>query len=316
MDRFHRLLVFVPGSQPVESVVRTADRLARENNATVTLVDVVGADLGRRIVRNRETEARVEKEIIRAGERRLGRIAELFESVTPEIVVKTGVDFVEVIHQVYGGQHDLVLVGSHPRSSQSSRLDPTLTHLLRKCPVPVWVVDTSHGEGDVFVALGPEFDDDGKALNRTLLQIGSSLARRTGVGLQVAHVWTVVGEAFVTGRRMGLSRNEVDQLAHEARQAGKSLLQGALEDVPAAGDATIHLEKGSADQKLIEMVAREQPSVVVMGTLARRGIAGLIIGNTAEKVLLTIDASVMAVKPPWFVSPVPPPADEALLSPD
>lgn len=316
MDRFHRLLVFVPASQPVESVVRTADRLAKENDATVTLVDVVGADFGRRIVRNREAEARIEREIIKAGERRLGRIAELFDFVAPEIVVKTGVDFVEVIQQVYRGQHDLVLVGSHPRSSQSSRLDPSLTHLLRKCPMPVWVVDTSHAAGDVFVALGPEFDEDGRALNRTLLQIGSSLARRTGVGLQVAHIWTVVGEAFVTGRRMGLSRHELEQLAAEAREAGESLLRDAISDVPAAGDAMVHLEKGSADKKLIELVAREHPSVVVMGTLARRGIAGLIIGNTAEKVLLTIDASVMAVKPPWFVSPVPVPADEALLSLD
>lgn len=316
MDRFHRLLVFVPGNQPVESVVRTADRLARENNATVTLVDVVGADFGRRMVRNREAEARVAKEITRAGERRLGRIAELFDWVRPEIVVKAGVDFVEVIRQVYRGEHDLVLVGSHPRSSQSSRLDPTLTHLLRKCPVPVWVVDTSHADGDVFVALGPEFDEDGKTLNRTLLQIGSSLAKRTGVGLQIAHVWTVVGEAFVTGRRMGLARHEMEELADEARETGESLIRGALNDVPAASQATIHLEKGSADQKLIEMVAREHPSVVVMGTLARRGIAGLIIGNTAEKVLLTIDASVMAVKPPWFVSPVPVPADEALLALD
>lgn len=316
MDRFHRLLVFVPASQPVESVARTADRLARENDATVTLVDVVGTDFGRRIVRNRETEARVEKEIIEAGKRRLDRIADLFESVTPDIVVETGVDFVEVIHQVYRGHHDLVLVGSHPRSSQSSRLDPTLTHLLRKCPVPVWVVDTSHADGDVFVALGPEFDDDGKALNRTLLQIGSSLAKRTGVGLQVAHVWTVVGEALVTGRRTGLSRQEMEQLATEARTAGQTLLENALSEVPGASHATVHLEKGSADQKLIEMVAREHPSVVVMGTVARRGIAGVIIGNTAEKVLLTIDASVLAVKPPWFVSPVPLPTDDNLLALD
>ena len=47
-----------------------------------------------------------------------------------------------------------------------------------------------------------------------------------------------------------------------------------------------------------------EPGVVVMGTLARSGIRGLLIGNTAERILDDLDASVIAVKPPGFVSPV------------
>jgi hypothetical protein len=41
-----------------------------------------------------------------------------------------------------------------------------------------------------------------------------------------------------------------------------------------------------------------------MGTLARSGIPGYIIGNTAERVLVGVDRSVLAVKPEGFVSPV------------
>jgi nucleotide-binding universal stress UspA family protein len=41
-----------------------------------------------------------------------------------------------------------------------------------------------------------------------------------------------------------------------------------------------------------------------MGTLARAGLRGLLIGNTAERVLDDLDASVIAVKPPGFVSPL------------
>lgn len=316
MDRFRRLLVFVPDTQPVESVARMADRLAAENNATVTLIDVVGADFGRRLIRNQETEERVKREMIEVGERRLARVGELFESVTPDLVVKVGVDFVEVIQHVYSEANDLVLVGSHPRSSQASRLDPTLTHLLRKCPVPVWVVDTSHAAGDVLVALGPVFDSEGIALNRTLLEIGSSLAVRTGVGLHIAHIWSVVGEALLTGRRLGLSTDEIDQLEIEARDEGRAVIEEALELVPAAQGAEIHLEKGVPDERLLEIVESIEPSVVVMGTQARRGIAGLIIGNTAERVLLTVDSSLMAVKPPWFVSPVPAPEGVTTLALD
>jgi nucleotide-binding universal stress UspA family protein len=38
--------------------------------------------------------------------------------------------------------------------------------------------------------------------------------------------------------------------------------------------------------------------------VARRGIPGLLIGNTAERILRKLPCSVLAVKPDGFVSPV------------
>ena len=42
----------------------------------------------------------------------------------------------------------------------------------------------------------------------------------------------------------------------------------------------------------------------VAGTVARTGIPGLIMGNTAEAILEQLDCSVLAIKPPGFVTPV------------
>lgn len=44
--------------------------------------------------------------------------------------------------------------------------------------------------------------------------------------------------------------------------------------------------------------------LVVMGTVGRAGIPGLLIGNTAEDILGQIDCSDLTVKPAAFVSPV------------
>ena len=52
------------------------------------------------------------------------------------------------------------------------------------------------------------------------------------------------------------------------------------------------------------MIKKLQADLVVMGTVARTGIAGLLIGNTAEAILEQVQCSVLAVKPPGFVSPV------------
>jgi nucleotide-binding universal stress UspA family protein len=43
-----------------------------------------------------------------------------------------------------------------------------------------------------------------------------------------------------------------------------------------------------------------------MGTVARTGVRGFIMGNTAETVLEQIDCSVLAIKPQGFVTPVMP----------
>jgi nucleotide-binding universal stress UspA family protein len=40
--------------------------------------------------------------------------------------------------------------------------------------------------------------------------------------------------------------------------------------------------------------------IVVMGTVARSGIAGAVMGNTAERVLRRLRGSVLAIKPGAF----------------
>jgi len=44
--------------------------------------------------------------------------------------------------------------------------------------------------------------------------------------------------------------------------------------------------------------------LVVIGTVGRSGVPGLLIGNTAEKVLSTVDCSVLTLKPEGFETPI------------
>ncbi len=43
---------------------------------------------------------------------------------------------------------------------------------------------------------------------------------------------------------------------------------------------------------------------IVVGAVARTGIAGFFMGNTAESILTQLDCSVLIVKPSGFFSPV------------
>jgi nucleotide-binding universal stress UspA family protein len=66
---------------------------------------------------------------------------------------------------------------------------------------------------------------------------------------------------------------------------------------------TIH-RRGEPEEVIPEFVVAQGIDLLVMGTVARAGIAGVLIGNTAERVLRKLPCSVLAVKPAGFVSPV------------
>ncbi len=67
---------------------------------------------------------------------------------------------------------------------------------------------------------------------------------------------------------------------------------------------TLHLPKGRARSVIPSLAAELNVDLMVMGTVGRTGIPGLIIGNTDESVLSRIHCSVLAVKPPGFATPV------------
>ena len=50
-------------------------------------------------------------------------------------------------------------------------------------------------------------------------------------------------------------------------------------------------------------VGEHEIDFVVMGTVARTGLAGLLMGNTVERVLGRLHGSIVAVKRPGFVDP-------------
>jgi nucleotide-binding universal stress UspA family protein len=66
----------------------------------------------------------------------------------------------------------------------------------------------------------------------------------------------------------------------------------------------VHLIKGEAASSIRILSESLQVDLIVVGTVGRSGLPGFIIGNTAEEVLQTTSASVLATKPKGFVSPI------------
>jgi nucleotide-binding universal stress UspA family protein len=62
-------------------------------------------------------------------------------------------------------------------------------------------------------------------------------------------------------------------------------------------DEHLHIAEGPADVLIPHMVHKLGAAVTVIGTVARTGLSGTLIGNTAEVVLDAVESDVLVLKP-------------------
>ena len=138
-----------------------------------------------------------------------------------------------------------------------------------------------------------------------LLELGSSLAKIQGGEVHLVHAWRLEGEMMFRRGRIRLPAEEVNALVEAERIAAQKTFDWITNRVTDMGIVPkAHLIEGRASDAIAQVVDDVRPGVLVMGTLARAGLRGILIGNTAERLLGDLDASVIAVKPPGFESPV------------
>jgi nucleotide-binding universal stress UspA family protein len=188
-------------------------------------------------------------------------------------------------------------------------------HLMRKCPCPVWIIKPTerHKYHRILAAVDQDSEEPVKdVLNRLILETSTSLALAEGGEAHVVHAWNLFGEDLLRSRSWGFSEARFDEMVEEESRARKRWLEslvdkyGPTADSGAAQSLDLHLHviKGNAQHVVAELARDLEVDLVVMGTVARTGISGLFMGNTAEDILTQLDCSVLTVKPPGFISPV------------
>jgi nucleotide-binding universal stress UspA family protein len=109
----------------------------------------------------------------------------------------------------------------------------------------------------------------------------------------------ISGEGITSyvGKEYSLHKKGLDMLGDELRDRIGNDAYNYL-------SPRFHLPKGAAKKMIAALSVELQADLVVMGTVARTGVSGLIIGNTAEAILDQLSCSVLAIKPPGFTTPV------------
>jgi nucleotide-binding universal stress UspA family protein len=320
MKRFKNILLITNKNGINSPDIKRAVSLARSNKANLTLADVV-LDLPL-IHRQLKPSPGIESVLRDLAEKRSKELKLMANELSTEIditpLVLQGTPFLEIIRVVIQHKCDLVIKISEPQKSFPAKFfGSTDYRLLQKCPCPVWLLkpETSFSFHSILAAVALETlgeDEDLDGLNQQILEMATSLALKESSELHIVHVWQVFGKKlldlpfarYIEGEvqewMMSQRQDIEERFNHVSELLKKHLKDNNMETL----NPQFHLVEGDTEEVIQDMITDNKIELVVMGTVARSNLAGLLMGNTAESILNCISCSVLAVKPSSFISPV------------
>lgn len=281
--------------------IEQATELARCQSARLTFFSVI--DLDPRTLSYLELEdANALKNLGRQAEEVLRGLVDSAKAQGVADVSSShafGKSWVELIKQVLREKHDLLMVGTRSLSGfERLLLGSTGLKLMRNCPCPVWITKP-HVVATISRVL---VADDLTEVGQRLIKIGATVAAGKRAELHVLHALEYPWDRSRTDHDP-----KQDAYRQKARTHSNEVLAVHL-DCPEvkslAAPPQVVLREELAENAILDYVEQQKVDLLVMATIARSGLSGFLMGNTAERLMPQISCSVLAVKPDDFSCPV------------
>jgi universal stress protein E len=301
MFSFSRIIVDLDAAAAKHPVLDRAVDLARACGASLHLVDVITVPEAAR----RYLPEGAEDFVVETRRSRLQQLAAAVAGVPLTVETLHGRPAEALIAAVAKSKGDLV-IRSHARdlAAVPRTLGSVDMQLFRYCPATVWAVGPQvlDAPRSVLAAVHADPNDpDEEQLNIRILETAQMMARVSGGQLVILQAWHAFAEDMLRHRYSPEDFRAYIRAAEEMAREGFQGLLARRADL--ASGARIELLKGQAEDVVPAYVVANGIDLVVMGTMARRGFQGLIMGNTAERLLQRLPCSIMAVKPDGFRAP-------------
>ena len=314
MQKLRTILAVCPGDNPEKSSgIRRAFALARDHKAAVTLL-LIHTDFPEEHESLKLSFREFLTDTLRTAVDVHRRELDLKESDVPLTVLVQEAGYIPpaitIIRHVLEHSFDLVIKDAEPVEGGRGFRGADMT-LLRKCPCAVWLARPAGGFAETMrigVAIDPESREPGeKKLSLNLLRAAGSLAAGRMEMLDIISCWEYELEKILRYKAwVNIPEEELRRNAEEYRRDHFALLETLVGEANMEEGHHIHHLKGRAEDVIPEFTQRRGTNLLVMGTIARTGIPGFLIGNTAENILEKTACSLLALKPPGYVSPVRP----------
>jgi universal stress protein E len=307
ISQFKKILFFADGAKGERAALTRAQEIAVDNGGELVVIDVV-AEVSTNDLRLQSSIRELQNSLIRDRGLALDALIAglpVVKGRRPSVkrMIVPGKDYIEVIKTVVRENFDVVIKAVNPKSAITSVLfGNNDIRLLHHCPCPVIVLKPSRRKKikHILAAVDPVTENkESIDLNKSIMDSAISLSEIEQAELHVLHVWNLPLEDTASRAH----KDKLKELSKSLKEDTQRKLDSLVANYSHAR-LSDYLIKGKPFKVIPDFVSKNDIDILVMGTVARSGIPGFIVGNTAEKVLNQVDCSVMALKPKKWKSPI------------
>jgi len=303
MELFKRILVDIDSDATTHPALERAILLAKASGAALTITDVLTVSPYERS----SLPAHVEEPLIARRRSQLRQVVATVRDVRAEPKLLIGRPGTALTEEVVRCNHDLLMRSHARRESGGVTRDfgAVDMELLRQCPCAVMLVRPGGVVQHPRVAAAVNastIDEAEQSLNVKIATAALYLAELLDGTPMLLHAWAPFAERLVATQ---LGADAFTAYVEEVRTRAAADLRKLTTALPSQfAPVPIVQGRGRPEDVIPEVVAAEGVDLLVMGTVARSGIPGLLIGNTAERVLRKLRCTVLTLKPDGFVTPL------------
>jgi universal stress protein E len=211
--------------------------------------------------------------------------------------VRTGEAWYEILAEADATGADVIVVASRG----TARLEhfifgSTALRLMRKSAKPVWVVHPSQKAPVREILVPIDFGgtaDESVATGNLLHEVFGARC----IALHCVHFPNDLAMA-----RLPDARDRVREYHDKVHADAEARLSGVIGD--AMDHWSIRLGHAALQTEIEKTIQSDSVDLVILGSISRTGIRGLLTGNTAERIFAAVDCSLWVLKPTGWQSPV------------
>ena len=306
-----RYLVVVDPTQTEQPAVARAAHLATATGARLSLFTCIfNADIAHAEWVSGKNLEHLRAEAIDAQFHELEQMSALLRDGGLDVDIKVAWDrplHEAIVREALDTGPEFVFKDTHHHSAISrALLTNTDWHLIRECPVPLWLVKPQELGHDITVmaAVDPTHEHDQTAeLDGRIIGTLKQLTDALEGNAQLVHIFEPPPPVITGVITPNTTAEHMQEVVDQTRQMHRDALDKLAEDYSIQPDR-LQFREGDQVELLPATAGELGANIVIMGAIARSALQRVIVGHTAEKTLEHFTCDVLVVKPEDFTSPV------------
>lgn len=281
-----KILVATDFSERSDRALRRATLLARQFDATLSIVHVVDDDQPRRVVDAEHDQAT-------ALLRQMAATLRDVDGVKCETRVILASPFAGIVTAVAELGPDLLVIGPHRRQILGDVFTGTTAErIIRSATCPVLMSNATPAGSYRHVLQTTDLSDGSREALRRFPGL------RIGEGAKNSLLYVFDAPSLSLAFSHSISKDDrKHHLASEEREAASDLSAFVSELGHGGFRQIVRFQADAAPYEILNSAEAEQADLIVLSTYGRTGIAKLLIGSVTEQVLKISTVDVLAIPP-------------------